>query len=43
MISNNTAAEDGGGVFNYYHVDMYGHSAIKDNTAVTGGGVWNGE
>lgn len=42
LISNNTAAEDGGGVFNYYHVDMYGHSAIKDNTAVTGGGVWNG-
>lgn len=42
LISNNTAAEDGGGVFNYYHVDMHGHSAIKDNTAVTGGGVWNG-
>lgn len=41
VISNNTA-EDGGGVYNYYHVDMYGHSAIRDNVAGTGGGVWNG-
>nr|WP_159435945.1 LPXTG cell wall anchor domain-containing protein [Roseburia sp. 831b] len=40
VISGNTA-NDGGGVFNYYHVDMYDISSIRDNTAVTGGGVCN--
>ena len=40
VISGNTA-NDGGGVFNYYHVDMYDTSSIRDNTAVTGGGVCN--